>query len=297
MVVGYPARKFRKGRNGFTLVELLVVIAIIGILIGMLLPAVQSVREAARRVKCANNLRQFGLALHSFESSNEKFPPAYEGDGILPGWSWGSFILPFAEQGNLFDFGGVTEMPYGGGANPALPTEYSQTPLELFRCPSDLGPALNPIRLNHAMANYRAVTGPVTTGGGFVADHDYGGILFQNSEIRFRDVRDGTSQTVVIGECLFDESVSKRAAVWPGMSGRRFTPGSAIWISDVMWWIDNLSAQINGPAPQAFSSRHPGFAQFSFCDGSTRIFPEAGDFEVLKFLSGREDGVLVNNDF
>ena len=282
----------RNKRTGFTLVELLVVIAIIGILIGMLLPAVQSVREAARRISCANNLRQFGLAGLNFESALEKFPPAYEGESTLPGWSWGSFLLPYAEQQNLADFGNVGDGFYGGGENPAMPDEFSQTPLELFRCPSDLGPDLNPIRLNHGMSNYRAVAGPEGAGS-FIIDFDYGGIMFQNSETKMRDIHDGTSQTLYVGECLFDENSNKRAAVWAGMSGRR---GNAIWISDVMWWIDNQSAQINGPAPQAFSSRHPGGAQFVFCDGSTRFFPDGGNFEILRFLAGRDDGVLVALD-
>ena len=177
-----------------------------------------------------------------------------------------------------------------------MPTEYSQTPLALFRCASDLGPELNPIRLNHAMSNYRAVAGPGGAGS-FVTNFDYGGVMFQNSEIRFRDITDGTSNTVVVGECLFDENTGKRAAIWAGMSGRRFTPGASIWISDVMWWIDANSARINGPASQAFSSRHPGGALFGFCDSSTRFFREGGDLETLRFLAGRNDGTLVNTDF
>ena len=283
----------RCARIGFTLVELLVVIAIVGILIGMLLPAVQSVREAARRVDCANNLHQFGLALHNYESANKKYPPAYKGENLLPGWSWGTIILPYVEQVNLQNEVDIINEFFGGGDNPALPTAYSQMELELFRCPSDLGPPLNHIRLNHAMSNYRAVVGPEASFG-FIVNHDFGGILMQNSEIKFRDIHDGTSNTVVVGECLFDESINKRAAIWPGMSGLR---NGAIWISDVMWWIDANSARINGPAPQAFSSRHPGGAQMAFCDGSTRMFREGGDVEVLRYLAGRADGVLTQHDF
>ena len=259
----------------------------------MLLPAVQSVREAARRIACANNLRQLGLAGLNRESALGAFAPAYEGEGTMPGRSWGSFILPFAEGQNLLDFGQVDTVPFGGGANPALPDEFSETPLALFRCPSDLGPDLNPTRLNHAMSNYRAVAGPAGAGQ-FIIDFDYGGIMYQNSETKFRDITDGTSQVLLVGECLFDENTNKRAAIWAGMSGLR--PTNSIWISDVMWWIDNLSAQVNGPAPQAFSSQHPGGAQFVFCDGSTRFFPEGGDFEVLRFLAARDDGMIVALD-
>ena len=184
---------------------------------------------------------------------------------------------------------------FGGGSNPALPTVYSETPLQLFRCPSDVGPDLNPIRLNHGMSNYRAATGPASTPTGyFIIDYDYGGILFQNSEVKFRDIHDGTSNTLIIGECIFDELTSKRAAIWAGMSGLR---NGAIWISDVMWWIDDQSASINGPAPQAFSSQHPGGAQFAFCDGSSRMFPDRADIRVMRYLAGRADGVITNNDF
>jgi len=288
-------RKTFSNPTAFTLVELLVVLAIIGILIGLLLPAVQSVREAARRVECANNLHQFGLAMHNYHGAKQLYPPAYKGQEVLPGWSWGSYLLPFVEQVNLQNTVDVFQDEFGGGANPAQPDPYSQSPLELFRCPSDIGPALNPVRLNHAMSNYRAATGPAPTPTGFfIVDFDYGGILFQNSSIKFRDIRDGTSNTLIVGECILDEKTSKRAAIWAGMSGLR---NGAIWISDVMWWIDDESASINGPAPQAFSSQHPGGAQFSFCDGSTRLFPDAADIAVMRYLAGRADRVVTNPDF
>ncbi len=281
-------------RRAFTLVELLVVIAIIGILIGMLLPAVQMVRESARRTDCANKMKQMGLALQSFESSFGYFPSSYNGQDYEPGWSWATQILPYVEQTNLYNFGDSRHLLFGEGANPVdVPTEYSQTELAFFRCPSDNGPPLNPLRLNHAMSNYRAVAGPTTTPRFFV-DWDFGGIMYQNSSTTFAQILDGTSNTVVLGECMFDETTGKRAALWAGMTGLR---SGAIWISDVMWWIDAESAQVNGDAPQAFSSRHPGGAIFAFCDGSTRFFEEGGDIEILRFLAGRADGVIVNPDF
>ena len=288
--------------EGFTLVELLVVIAIIGILIGLLLPAVQSVREAARRVDCANNLHQFGIAMLNYHDAFENYPPAYQSTkpensnwDYQPGWSWGSYLLPYAELTNLQNTVDVHNTRFGGGSNPAQPDEYSQTPLQLFRCPSDVGPDLNPIRLNHGMSNYRAVAGPApTTHGYFEQYYDYGGILFHNSSVKIADIHDGTSNTVIVGECIFDELTNKRAAIWAGMSGLR---GGSIWISDVMWWIDDEAATINGPAPQAFSSQHPGGAQFAFCDGSSRMFPESGDITILRYLAGRADGVLTNHEF
>ncbi|MCH2183436.1 MAG: DUF1559 domain-containing protein [Mariniblastus sp.] len=281
-------------RTGFTLVELLVVIAIIGILIGLLLPAVQMVRESARRTECANNIRQLGLACLNYESSYETFPPSYKAAGLEPGWSWGTHILPFVDQENLYHLGDSRYQLFGGGNNPAnSTTQYSQTTLSLFRCPSDTGPELNPIRLDHAMSNYRAVAGPFQPSC-YTCNVDLGGVMYQNSDTKVTDVLDGTSNTLVIGECKFDEETGKKAAIWAGMTGLR---GNAIWISDVMWWLDADTAQVNGPAPQAFSSNHPGGALFVFADGSTHFIREGGEIEILRYLAGRDDGVVISADF
>lgn len=281
-------------KTGFTLIELLVVIAIIGILIGMTLPAVQYVRESARRVECANNLKQMGIAMHDYEIVNGHFPPAYVAEEHEPGWSWGTFLLPFVEQKNLFDLGDSRNLLFGGGDNPAaMPTEYSTKKVTLYRCPSDFGDDINDIRLSHATSNYRAVAGPVTHFF-FEENKDMGGVMYQNSNTKMTRISDGTSNTVILGECIFDPVVDKRAALWAGMTGRR---GNSIWISDCMWWIDEESAVINGPAPQAFSSQHPGGAMFAFGDSSTRFFREGGDVDVLRFLGGREDGTIINPGF
>src|SRR5262245_44638944 len=282
-----------RSRRGFTLIELLVVIAIIAVLIGLLLPAVQKTRAAAARVKCSNNLKQIGLALQNYHDVRGRFPSAYEATSTSPGWGWGSFILPFIEQDPLYSASGVTTRRFGNGANPAMPDQWSQTKLTIFRCPSDTGPDLNPVRLDHAMSNYRATTGP-TAYLLFYADTDMGGVMFQNSKIKIADITDGTSNTLIVGECMFDPPTDKRAALWTGMTGLR---SGSVWISDVMWWVDDVSARINGTAPQAFSSRHPGGAFFVFCDGSVRFFREGGDVATLRYLAGRSDGHIVNPDF
>ncbi len=288
-----PISRGERVRTAFTLIELLVVIAIIAILIGLLLPAVQKVREAANRTQCSNNLKQIGLGCHTYATTYRAFPPAYKASGSSPGWGWAAHILPYVEQGPLYQTLGVATRPFGGGANPAQPTAATQTRLTVFRCPSDTGPDLNPIRHNHGMANYRAVAGP-TTYPTFSADMDMGGVMYQNSKIRIPMITDGTSNTLLIGECLFDEPSAKKAAIWPGMTG---VYNGSIYISDVMWWVDDATAQVNGPAPQAFSSRHQGGAFFAFCDGSVRFFFDTVNPATVKWLAGRNDGQIVNVDF
>ncbi|MBY0457105.1 MAG: DUF1559 domain-containing protein [Gemmataceae bacterium] len=307
-------------RRGFTLIELLVVIAIIAILIGLLLPAVQKVREAAARMKCSNNLHQMCLGMHNYASATGVFPPAYrtpQPATYQPGWGWGAILLPQVEQDALSRSLGVETGPFGPANATAvvatdIPSRLTQTPLSIYRCPSDTGPDLNPIRGNHAMSNYRAIMGPngadINPNYGFaIGDQDLGGVMFQNSKVRIEHISDGTSNTLAVGECMWDGTpvgtagdVTKRAAIWAGMTGLRPAPGAtanSLWISDIMWWMDQTSATVNGSAPQAFSSRHPGGAMFGFCDGSVRFFRNGGDPLLLRWLAGRNDGRIVNLDF
>ncbi|HEY1378378.1 MAG TPA: DUF1559 domain-containing protein [Gemmataceae bacterium] len=307
---------------GFTSIELLVVIAIVAVLIGLLLPAVQRVREAAARAKCQNNLKQLALALHSYEASNGVLPPGYRAAGFDLGWGWGSLVLPFVERSALARDLGVPAATFGRGANPAPATPLTQTRLSVFICPSDTGPDLNPLKRYHAKSNYRGVCGP-TIPALFVPNMDWGGVLYQNSRTRLEDITDGTANTFALGECVLDDVPARTkpqgaapvygngtpradgecasaaagahvAAVWVGM-GSSVVDG-LVCVSDVYWAVDGGDFRINGPGPQAFGSRHPGGASFGFCDGSVRFIRDSADATRLQLLAGRADGRVADPD-
>jgi prepilin-type N-terminal cleavage/methylation domain-containing protein/prepilin-type processing-associated H-X9-DG protein len=275
---------------GFTLIELLVVIAIIAVLIGLLLPAVQKVREAAARSKCQNHLHQICVALHTYSATHGRFPPGFESVGTTTGWGWGAFILPHLEQGPLYEQLGIPITPFGSGGM-APPTPLTQTPLAVFTCPSDPSQKLNTLKRFHAKSNYRGICGP-SVPQFFIPDEDYGGVLFHNSKIRTTDITDGTSNTLGVGECLVDEKTGKVGALWVGVD---FAVGT-IHISNVYWSVDNNQFRINGPGVQAFSSRHPGGAHFGFCDGSVRFVRDSADVLKIQALAGRGDNIVVTGE-
>ncbi|HEY1379985.1 MAG TPA: DUF1559 domain-containing protein [Gemmataceae bacterium] len=228
-------------RHGFTLIELLVVIAIVALLIGLVLPAVEKVREAAARTKCSNNLKQIGLAMHDYHGALGQFPPGYvatnPGPGLSddhgPGWGWGTLLLPYLEQDALYRRINLTT-DIADPANKAART----ASVSIFLCPSDPGDAVftvdrrgdgepyanpltdsagNPVRVAHA--NYVGMFGnpEVTPDPGFLSpDADRGlarrGMLYRNSVVRFADVSDGTSNTLFVGE----RSTNLGYATWVG---------------------------------------------------------------------------------
>ncbi len=189
-------------RRGFTLIELLVVIAIIAILIGMLLPAVQKVREAAARSKCQNNLKQLGLALHSFESANGAFPPSGHHSGG-DGNSWTTYVLPYIEQEALFRI----YKPNLGWRDTANRTVI-QTPLSIFQCPSaPMNPRTdtswwgnasgNPACGDYATINQNNTSAAVYNG---VSNSNSYGAMPKTSSTRITAITDGTSNTILVTE-------------------------------------------------------------------------------------------------
>jgi len=205
-------------RPAFTLVELLVVIAIIGTLVGLLLPAVQSAREAARRSSCMNNLRQVGLALLNFESARQCFPPtdarpnATAGNWSAgEGWSIHARLLPYVEEGSLagqFDFKQAAFTgPYTAQApNPAFASLFA-TPIPLLLCPSDGAPTVQKSgTYPYGGNNYMVSVGSATADGAGNAYWDFSkptdGIIYERSKVKISKISDGTSKTVIASEAV-----------------------------------------------------------------------------------------------
>jgi prepilin-type N-terminal cleavage/methylation domain-containing protein/prepilin-type processing-associated H-X9-DG protein len=224
----------RGGRGGFTLIELLVVIAIIAVLAGMLLPAVQKVREAANRSQCANNLKQIGLALHSYHDDYHSLPSGYldgntsptstPDNDVGPGWGWASYLLPYVEQQNLYKQINFSQgVGIGSNAAPA------QMALKVYTCPSDPYPqnfTVWPTNITVAHGNYVGCSGWEecfnNAGGGAQGQGSDGlsggyglagdGVFYRNSHTTFAAVTDGLSNTIFVGERCSTHSPS----TWTG---------------------------------------------------------------------------------
>ena len=191
-------------RRGFTLIELLVVIAIIAILIGLLLPAVQKVREAAQRLQCENSLHQVGIALHAYHDGNASFPQGITYDDKSTYYlSWMAKILPFIEQGNVWNQTTATQARLGGYMYPWNNSNYPALglPMALYNCPTDpRGPqAVDVGGLYVAFTGYQGNAGSYATNG-TTATPSQDGVLYKNSHVRLSDISDGTSSTILVGE-------------------------------------------------------------------------------------------------
>jgi prepilin-type N-terminal cleavage/methylation domain-containing protein/prepilin-type processing-associated H-X9-DG protein len=280
-----------RGPRGFTLVELLVVIAIIGILIALLLPAVQAAREAARRTSCLNNVTQLGLALHNFEFHFEALPPGVtNADGPIRNEpkgthvSWVVKILPYLEQNALaknFD------QAAGAYADPNAQVRAAQ--IATLLCPSSPVPATNEAgtvaRSAYAGCHHDAEA-PI--------DKDNHGLLFLNSKVHYSDIYDGTTATVLLSEAL----TSRDGLGW--VSGTRATlrntsviePGGP-YLPQPAGSAADASEKSGSLFVGGFGSYHPGGVNIGLADGSTRFLSQSTDTQLLRQLGNRADGEIM----
>ena len=290
-------------RRGFTLVELLVVIAIIGILIALLLPAVQAAREAARRTQCANNLIQLGIALHNYELGHEVFPPGVvDTKGPIRNephgyhMSWIAQVLPQIEEGNAFN---LIDFKVGVYDKKQVPVR--KHTIAILHCPTEGRP-------HDPHSNYVGCQNDVEA----PIDANNHGMLFLNSHVRPRDVTDGLSQTLFVGERLLDGD----DLGW--MSGTRATLRNTVRCS--VEWGRGRFDRPEGPQPKVlpdladeamgkaappavpgpdflkvggFSAFHPAGVNFVFGDGSVHFLSNSIDAEMFQKLGHRADGKLL----
>jgi prepilin-type N-terminal cleavage/methylation domain-containing protein/prepilin-type processing-associated H-X9-DG protein len=310
----------RSSRSAFTLIELLVVIAIIAVLVGLLLPAVQKVREAATRTKCMNNLKQIGLALQNHHSDHHVLPPGYswkDNPAIAiftwerkidwpnpvsyvkpewPGWGWAAHLLPYIEQQPLhssIDFNAPTVGPQAEPARVAV--------LSLYTCPADRSTGVytvfdrkgGPV-VNAATNSYAACFG--TDGSLYNAPAEHNGLFARNSAIRLDDVKDGTSNTMAIGErgAFFVQTP------WCGVLDQgaiRTTTGAPVYVSFVhpsqaMVMARFKERTLNDPwsEPLEFFTPHPTSMNAAFADGSVRSIRITASIDYLRSIATRSAG-------
>jgi prepilin-type N-terminal cleavage/methylation domain-containing protein/prepilin-type processing-associated H-X9-DG protein len=319
-------------RAGFTLIELLVVIAIIAVLIGLLVPAVQKVREAANRLSCTNNLKQLGLALHNYETANGRYPPAGKGygwcrqpangDRTIYNFNGWFLTLPYLEQDNVlgrFDLKQASaNQLMGNGADTRSTGQLAgdavrsgnaaivSMVLPIFRCPSDTGDARLPD------GTVYGVTPQPSGFQGVKTNYDFSVVrtpdcnhwrsqpphqrrLFgENSTTRVADVTDGTSNTLAVGETTYDR-FNGRSPAW---GYRAWTMvGVDVNYGINIWEFTTLTNPRRGQLGNwaASGSLHPGGANFLYADGSVHFIPESTSLTLLVRMATMADGSVVTS--
>jgi prepilin-type N-terminal cleavage/methylation domain-containing protein len=316
-------RRTLQTRPAFTLVELLVVIAIIGVLVALLLPAVQAAREAARRSQCSNNLKQIGLALHNYHDTNLAFPMGNfvrtSGSGVPPlrgdGWTWHVRILSFAEQGPLYERVRHVVATDSGNQNSAEQLLAGRdTRLTIFQCPSHPGGVVNPSKNGYQLSTYNGVCGTTTFNDDQLDEAtDIGyrgnGFFFMNSSVRFADVIDGTTNTFLVAEVQDELKGSPNSNRMRG-SDRRYnfsdnSDGNPP--TDITEYLvgmesnDPINANHRDSAGffnnngEYAGSYHPGGAQFCLGDGSVRFVSQTINMTIYQALGSRDGGETIAN--
>jgi prepilin-type N-terminal cleavage/methylation domain-containing protein len=305
-----------RGRRAFNVIELLIVIAIIAMLIGFLLPAIHRARESARRIQCVNNLKQITLGLHNYHDIVGTFPPGYisftqdnqpEGTEIGPGWGWASMSLGQIEQMRIYDTINFSLPTWEFGAMGIRSIQ-----MNTFHCPSNVGSS--PIAISDASgkmlvsdlatSQYVGVAGQLPPAA-FPAQND--GIFFRNSKVSVRDIIDGTSTTLMIGE----RSQNVASATWVGMIPFGVSCTNPTWPVQECDSSNALILGHTGPTPNApaistpnsptasvanFNSRHPGGSFFGFGDGSVRFVRDTVNPQTFGELATRSGGEVISDD-
>jgi prepilin-type N-terminal cleavage/methylation domain-containing protein len=295
-------------RKAFSLVELLVVIAIIGILVGLLLPAVQAARESARRIQCANNLKQQGLAMLNHLDAKRHFPsgcdPSSAGLNSSQRFLWSGQVLPYLEESNLFN---RIDPKADWDISPNMDT--LQVRLSVFRCPS----ANSPDTMNHGVPNrvpnnYLACASGITareTGPGLlVSSRNLDGVFYLNSRNRDADITDGLSNTMLIGEALYlpdikgpdHYGVPQIIDHWsigsPTMPNGEMSEALGSTAAKINSW-KNAATSFIEDVELAYSSRHSGVVQVVFGDGRITAISETIDMNVWQGIGTRNQSEIV----
>ena len=303
-------------RKAFTLVELLVVIAIIGILIALLLPAVQAAREAARRMSCANNMKQLGLAMQMYHTANGVFPPGgmfgpTEGSDAS-GFSFHAFMLPYMEQATAYD-----RLDLSLSIKAPINLEVALQAAPLFICPSYSGGSVDAITPDPdsewLVSTYNGVAGamPQSASGNqdsymrpfsdsLCREYYINGVFYPYSKTRIRDISDGTSKTLAIGERNNELRVWTRGSFYLGnvLSPSMVCSASAKNVTkpinaDPNIWDFGGSNRTLFFNELYFGSEHPGGAQFVYADGSVHFLNDEISMDTYRSLATRNGGEMV----